>query len=369
MPENKMISLRVLWSLFFLTVVFIAAVTLYPFHFYRPTNDAVWLPDSPGLYFNGRGIAYTEKVPQVPLQKGISVEILLKERPGSKNWGPKEIISLYDGSASPSLLVGQWGGRIFLYSRFEQNKGEKWYRQFRSKNRLMRGKPQLVAFTLDSREKALYINGELRNRERSNISRAEEFFSGRLILGNSPAGGAGWWGEIQGVALYDRSLSASEAEKHSALVFQQGMQGLAAEDCLLLYTFEEGKGKTVGSIIGENNPFYLPDHRVAFIKTILNLKNMRIEFLSGQPLEDFVANIFFFIPYGVLLALLLFRQFSVSFFWTGILVVFSGGLLSLTVEIAQFFLPSRNPAITDVISNMLGSGIGSSLAFFLKKKK
>lgn len=366
MPKNKLKYLRILWVLFSLTVGFIVAATLYPFHFLRPVNDAIWLPESPGLYFNGRGIAYTEEVPTIPLQQGISVEILLKERPGSKNWGPKEIISFYDGYASPSLLVGQWGGHLFFYSRFESNNKKIWYKRFRSKNRLTRRKPQLVTFTFDRREKALYINGELSNRERSNISREEEFFSGRLIIGNSPAGGAGWWGEIQGLAVYDRALMASEAEKHNVLVAQKGMPGLAGEGCLLLYTFEEGEGKTVGNIIGEANPFYVPDHRVAFIKTILNLRNMRTDLLSGQPMEDFVANIFFFIPYGILLSLLLFRRFSLGPFLTIIIVVFSGGFLSITVETIQFFLPSRAPAITDVISNMLGSGVGC-LALLFKK--
>ena len=371
MPENKLIYLWVLWVLFFLTVVFIVIVTLYPFHFYRPKNDVTWLPDSSGLYFNGHGIAYTEKAPEISLQHGISIEILLQERRGSKNWGPREIISYYDGSASPSLLVGQWGGHLFLYSRFESNKGGKWYKRFRSKDRLMRGKPQLVTITFNNYEKALYINGELSNRERTEIfSRGQKYFSGRLILGNSPTGGDGWWGEIQGLAIYNRALSASEAEKHSALVFRKGMQGLADEDCLFLHTFEEGEGKTVGNIIGEPNPFNIPDSRVAFIQTLFNFphKNMRVESLSGYPLKDFVANIFFFIPYGILLSLLLSRQFSIGSFWVILVVVFSGGFLSLTVEIAQFFLPSRIPGIPDVISNMLGSGMGS-LVLFVKMKK
>lgn len=85
----------------------------------------------------------------------------MKERHGSKIYGPKEIFWVYDGAVFPSLLVGQYGGRIFIYSRFEKNEGLEWYKIFRTKQRFPRGKAHLVTVTIDESEKAIYIDGQL----------------------------------------------------------------------------------------------------------------------------------------------------------------------------------------------------------------
>jgi hypothetical protein len=137
---------------------------LYPFNFF-PANRVRWISNETGLYFDGAGIAYTEGAQSISIEEAVSVELLLKERRGSNNSGPREIFSFYDGSVSPSLLVGQWAGRVFIYSRFEKNKSLKWYRLFRTKHRFPRGKAHLVTVTFDEGEKAIYIDGQLRNKK------------------------------------------------------------------------------------------------------------------------------------------------------------------------------------------------------------
>ena len=135
----------------------------------------------------------------------------LKERFGSKNWGPREIFSFYDGFASPPLLVGQWDGRIFLYSRFEENEGDKWYRRFRTTDRFPRGNPHLVTVTFGGDAKAIYIDGKLNNKTKTGIhDAAKTKFCGRLMLGNSPRGRNGWGGEVRGLAIYNRVLLPEE---------------------------------------------------------------------------------------------------------------------------------------------------------------
>ena len=128
MVNIEHLNFRFLMAAFFLLLAAMLFAGLYPFNFF-PSNRVRWIPKETGLYFDGSGIAYTDRAESISLNKSLSIELLLKERRGSKNWGPKEIFSFYDGAPSPSLLVGQKDdGRIFIYSRFEKNDGHIWYR-------------------------------------------------------------------------------------------------------------------------------------------------------------------------------------------------------------------------------------------------
>jgi hypothetical protein len=363
------ISLRSLLVAFFLVLGVIFTTTLYPFDFF-PVNGVQWLSNEPGLYFSGHGIAYTDRAKPVCISEAVSVVLRLKERRGSKNWGPREIFSFYDGSASPSLLVGQWAGHIFLYSRFEKNEGDKWYRLFRSKYRFSRWKPHLVTVTFGGGVKAIYMNGELKDQRKTETHDAANIeFCGRLLLANSPMGRNGWWGEAKGLAIYNRVLSPEEIIKHNNEVLQNGMRGLAkTPGCLALYPFDEGEGITAQSIVGESRRFSLPANRTPIIPaTLFNLihENMRIESL---PFADFLMNIFFFIPYGMLLSAIILRKYSIGYFVTFLIVTLAGSFLSFTIEFLQLFLPSRGSGFSDVLSNTVGSGLGVLVAYSLKPK-
>lgn len=368
MENEEDLSLRFLLLAFFLLLAAMIVATIYPFNFFPP-NHVQWLSDEPGLYFNGSGIAYTDRAESISLTKAVSVELLLKERFGSKNWGPREIFSFYDGSASPSLLVGQWGGRIFMYSRFERNEGDKWYRLFRTRDRFPRGKVHLVTITFGGGEKAVYIDGELSDRKKVEINDTTNIeFSGRFLLGNSPRGKDGWWGEIMGLAVYDRVLPSEDIVTHGREVLQKGMTGLAeTPGCLALYAFDEGEGNTAKSILGEPRPFCIPASRNALAATVLNLphKDMRI---GSLYVADFLKNIIFFVPFGILLTVIILRKYAFSYLGTFLIVTLTGGLLGSAIEVLQLFLPTRTPGMADIFANIIGSGLGMLVTFTLKLK-
>jgi glycopeptide antibiotics resistance protein len=367
MANKKHLSLRLLPVAFVLLLAAMIVATLYPFNFMTP-NRVQWLSDEPGLYFDGIGIVYTHRAKSISVMKAVSVELLLKERFGSRNWGPKEIFSFDDGAASPSLLVGQWGGRIFIYSRFEKNEGDKWYRLFRTKDRFPRGEVHFVTVTFGGGEKSIFIDGRLSDRKKVDISDTANIeFSGRFLLGNSPRGKHGWWGEIKGLAVYNRVLPPEEILTHSVKVSRKGMSVLAkTPNCLALYPFNEGEGNTVKSISGEPRPFYIPASRNALATTLLSLpyRDMRIN--SGY-VADFLNNIIFFVPFGILLTMIILRTYAVAYFPTFLIVTLAGGLLSFVIEVLQLFLPTRTPGLADIFGNILGSGLGTLIAFTLKK--
>ena len=369
MINKEHLSLRLL---LFVSIVLLAAMIfagLFPFNFFPP-NRVGWVPNESGLYFDGDGIAYTDKAESISLKKAVSIELLLKERRGSKNWGPKEIFSFYDGAASPSLLVGQWDGRIFIFSRFEKNEGHKWYRLFRTKQRFPRGKTHLVTVTFNESEKAIYIDGQLNNRknvELNDITHIE--FSGGFLLGSSPRGRYRWRGEVKGLAVYNRILLPDEIVTHSREFFQKGVIGLTETPaCLALYPFDEGEGNTAKSILSESRPFSIPVSLNALGMTILSLPHKDMRFF-GYSKPDFLKNIVFFVPFGILLTVIILKKYATGYFATFLIVPLAGGLLSCVIEGFQLFLPARIPGIVDIFGNILGSGFGMLITFIVLKLK
>jgi hypothetical protein len=370
MLNHRNIRLRTLLVAFFLLLAVMLFAALYPFDFF-PLNGVQWLSNEPGLYFNGHGIAYTDDAKTVCETKTVSVELFLKERFGSKNWGPREIFSLYDGFASPPLIIGQWGGRIFLYSRFEENEGDKWYRLFRTKYRFPRGNPHLVTVTFGDGSKAVYIDGKLSSKRKIGVRDAAiTKFCGRLMLGNSPMGRNGWWGEVKGLAIYNRVLLPEEIKEHSSEVFQGGIRRLAeTPGCLALYPFDEGEGITAKNIVGKPHSFSIPTSRTPLIRaTLFSLphKDMRTESLF---VADFLRNILFFVPYGILFSTIILRKWTIGYFPTFVLVILAGSLFSLTIEFLQLFHSTRSSVITDIFGNTLGSGLGVLIIYLLNLKK
>jgi len=364
--NHRNLSLRFLLVAFLALLAVMLVATLYPFDFF-PVNGVEWLSDKPGLYFNGHGISYTDKAKTICETKAVSVVLWLKERFGSKNWGPREIFSFYDGFASPALVVGQWGGRIFLYSRFEKNEGDKWYRLFRTTYRFPRGKPHLLTVTFGGGVKAIYLDGELNVKRKTETHNAANIeFCGRLILGNAPKGWNGWWGEVKGLAIYSRVLLPEEILKHSSEVLQKGMRGLVETPGLLvLYPFDEGEGITAESLVGESHRFSIPTSRTPLIRASMfhpPHKDMRIESLL---VRDFLINILFFVPFGILFSTIILRKYTGGYLFTFIVVTLAGSLLSFTIEFLQLFLATRISTIADIFGNIAGSGLGVLVAYFI----
>ena len=83
---------------------------------------------------------------------------------------------------------------------------------------------------------------------------------------------------------------------------------------------------------------------------------------------DFLKNIVFFVLFGTLLSAIILKKFATGYLATFLIVTLTGGLLSCVIEGLQLFLPTRDPGIADILSNILGSGLGMLLTFILLKE-
>ena len=364
-PLSALVTLCV----FYLIIILFA--TLYPLNFFSE-NGVHWIAEQTGLYFDEQGRAYTDSdfmAGASTAAEAVSVELWLKERNDSKNWGPREIFSFYDGSASPSLLIGEWSWQIFIYSRFEDYDEQKWYLSFRPDKGFSRYKTHFVTVTFDEREKALYIDGELIEK-RKTLPGATSYdgFSGRLLLGNTPMGSRGWMGEIQGLAVYGRILSSQEVARHYDISRQGGMRSLVGASGLrALYPFDEGSGNRAADIV--NDPLFIdiPEKYAPFQETFFHYPGDNMRIRSGW-IKDFILNIFFFVPLGSLIMLIVFlRGIRLPVTGSAVTIIMACGLLSLSIEITQLYMPDRFASIMDVISNMLGAGFGIMIVLLAKK--
>lgn len=337
-------------------------ITLYPLNF-CPENGVHWISGGTGLYFDGQGMAYTDPVffsGDFSAPAAISIELCLKERKDSKNWGARDIFSFYDKSAKPSLLISEWGGKIYLRSRFEKNNDLYSLKKDTRSSHFSRGKLHFVTVTFDNIEKVIYIDGMLIEKKETALQKGNfEGFAGRLLLGNSHQANRGWMGELRGLALYDRVLDAKEVAHNYAISRQEGMQVLIDTPGLkMLYPFNEGPGNIAHNIVDDSLSVHVPLKCISFKETFYHIPDYWI--------GDFILNIIFFIPLGSVLVLI-YNHRGITNPTIGIIsVIFTCGLLSLCIEISQLYMPGRAPSIMDVMSNMAGAMFGSISIHFCR---
>lgn len=81
-----------------------------------------------------------------------------------------------------------------------------------------------------------------------------------------------------------------------------------------------------------------------------------IPFISPPvDLGDVIGNLFFYVPYGILVGLEAAETRGAILLATG-----SAAVLSLATEFTQIFSASRFPSMTDVACNVIGACIGAS---------
>jgi glycopeptide antibiotics resistance protein len=78
---------------------------------------------------------------------------------------------------------------------------------------------------------------------------------------------------------------------------------------------------------------------------------------------DILTNILGFIPFGFFFSAYLWMKKPRSNFRILLLSIIIAGCISLSIELTQVYLPTRNSQLTDVIMNILGTVVGVVLFF------
>jgi VanZ family protein len=184
-------------------------------------------------------------------------------------------------------------------------------------------------------------------------------FTGRLVIGTSPVRTDGWLGRIKGLAIYDQELSSEGVRKHFESWTARGTpESGTSEHLKALYLFNEGTGSTIHNEAQKGLNLYVPKRFSLLHQPFL--KPFWEEYSPDWDyLRDISMNVVGFVPLG----------FVLFAYWTlgrpiksaTIATVAVGLAVSITIEVLQWYLPTRNSGTTDLFTNTLGTFLGSQI--------
>jgi hypothetical protein len=352
---NRKIQILVLRGICALVLLGILGAGLWPFH--APKNQVRWLNGANGLLFKRHGsIVSAGAFTANPLQDdaGCSLEIWVEP---NRLDSSGTILAFYrpENRSVPFALRQSLADLVILRTAQDppHNPGKpKIYI-----NDLFRHR-QLVLVTIVSGESgtSVYADGSL-VRKVSNFRFSSGDLTGRLIVGNSPTTTDNWSGQLRKIAIYRRQLSATELSEHSSSLAKGAQPGITeSSGAVALYLFDEGGGSIVHNWADSATDLLIPER--FFILHPQFLENPRSEFRPdwnywknvGINIGGFIPLGFFFCSY---LSTLRTMKQAVA-----ITIIF-GFVVSLTIEVLQTFLPTRDSGMTDLVTNTFGTALGA----------
>jgi VanZ family protein len=334
---------------------------LWPFH--APRNEVSWLSQGNGLLFGKYGSIVSAGAFATNRAQGdgsCSLEIWL---------APTRVKS------SGTILAFYWPANWGVPFALRQSLGD--LELQRSGQDSSPRRPRIyiddvfsslkpVFFTISSSVTgtAIYVDGKL-VRKSANFKFSRQDMSGQLIIGNTPSTTDSWSGQVKGLALYDRELPAAEVLQHFAAWTKSKQPDLAeSEGVVASYLFEEGKGNVVHNQLDSATNLLIPQR--FFVLREQFLERPWDEYRSDWNYwKDVGINIGGFIPLGL---------FFCAYFSTipkikraTWLTIALGFAVSLTIEVLQAFLPTRDSGMTDLLTNTLGTALGAILCAWVMK--
>lgn len=349
--------------LFIIMVILIAG--LWPFNF-NPGNMVEWILNGSGIRFNGKGIVFSPEplVIQDTTSNNDSIAIELLVRPHKViNNMVASILTLYDGNRE-HFIIGQWKTHLIIRVPASAADNNKRYREIGVENVLRRDEMHLITVTSNQETTDVYIDGNLEKSFRHfSLVPKDQQLSGHLVLGNSPEGTNPWNGAILGLSIYDDILNSEELLNHFDVWQQRGqMLRINKSKLIALYLFDEHNNEKIRDHSDARNDLLIPARFYPLRRIILGLPPTG-EWFSRWNLVDIAVNILGFAPFGFILSAWLQQTKNLTASRAYLFSVLLGACISLTIEMLQAYLPTRDSSLMDVFSNILGTATG---VFLLK---
>lgn len=332
-------------------------------------NNVTWIANQAGIHIGNYGIAYTdtcfasdENSFRSP-DRGLSLEIALQSD-ALKEDRFKFLLVLYNGDDSKQLLIGQWRSSIIFMNGNDYD-GKKGIKKIGIDEALLPLKTRFVTITSGEEGTSVYIDGQLAAKKGDLFLKIPEGSQGtRLVVGNSVYGRHSWEGNIYGLAIYQYTLTAKDAALHFQRWSKEGDFWFVKEDGpKMLYIFDEKTGETAFDQAGGNHHLTIPSIMKMLKREMLLLPWHEIQF-NRSLVQDIIINIFGFIPLGFLLNILFINMTVFIKRHALLITVFLSFVISLIIEIAQSWIPSRSSSMLDLILNTSGALLGALFCRF-----
>jgi VanZ family protein len=323
---------------------------LWPFH--APRNEVYWLANRDGLRFGkfGSAVSASPFIAGNPRSPEASLELWVET---ADVWRSGTLLAFYRSSNPYPFSLRQFQKNLVL--RVGTPNGDRRDRNlFELDVRGVFDKPRPVFLTITTGPQGvcIYENGVI-------VSTSQSFpltghdFSGRLVLGDSPRQTDAWSGQIFGAAIYQRQLSPTQASHNYAAWAQTGRPDTIP--IAALYLFDERAGKVVRNKVDSRLDLTIPDIYQVMDKIFLEPFWTEYQ-TSWNYWGAAMKNVVGFIPFGFCFYAYLAIRAPLN--WATVLAVALGTAASVTIEVLQAFLPTRESGTTDLITNTLGTWIG-----------
>jgi hypothetical protein len=347
-------------------------VGLWPFNFHS-MNGVRWLGNADGIRFQGRGIAYTdgpvgggEPTPAASSGGGsmsLSLWVRPQDEPGDDI---KQILSFHSNGVQ-TFLLGQW--LSFLIVKFPCTNATHAVRlcEFDVPNALERGRLTFITLVAGPDGSVIYADGAPKSSTEARLL-TQRSIAGTLVAGNSMTGKTPWQGELTGLAFGPVRLTASEVAEDFRTWRDTGYPGSAAGHALEgLYLFNERSGSIACSHAGRVPCFQIPRSFKVLRRVVLEWPRGK-DLLSHWNLEDVLVNLAGFVPFGFFVC----AYFCESRDWSKrrivLITTLWGGAISLTIELLQVYLPTRDSSSEDLTFNILGSLLGATVLSYARTR-
>jgi hypothetical protein len=319
----------------------------------RPSkNDVYWLGTENGIRLLGDGTVVTDGLISSgnSATTGCSIELWLQHL---NNFGESTILDFYQPNPPAEMKILQNGNSKLLLAKSDlsgQHAIELAYP-------FVKGLRTLITVTADNESAVVYLDAKAATTANEFTTSARDC-AGRLVLGNAATHWANWNGDLLGVAVYKEKLTQSQVLRHyEAWSTNRNLEVNLSENPVAHYTFSERSGTIVhNDVTGEPNLFIPTVFQIPY-PPFLELPWKEIG-SGGFVWKDIAINIAGFIPFGFFLFAFLYSSRYSS--RAGLMTISAGALVSLTIEILQWYLPSRTSSMTDVINNVIGTYLGAA---------
>ena len=321
---------------------------LWPFH--SPKNEVTWLRDRNGLRFGSCGTVMSAGAFAMSGASS-SVEIWVQPR---RIWDSGTLLAFYTPGSLDQFSLNQSQADFELQTRIQDNPPPAHTARLYTANTFRRPGRVFLTITSGQQGTTVYVNGVLA-RAVPQLRLSKSALNGRLVLGDSPGQPNSWSGELLGLAVYSRELTATQVRRHYETWTQGGRPEISEEEhSVALYLFGERAGHVVHDQGSSPVNLYIPEEYMVLDKIFL--EPFWKEFsMSRSYWDSAFKNIVWFIPLGFcFFACLSAHKVRRAALATVIL----GALVSLTIEILQAYLPTRDSGTTDLVTNSLGTLIG-----------
>jgi VanZ family protein len=330
------------------------------------TNKVSRLGDGPGLRFRKYAIAATKPFDLAGMTAGFSMEIAFQSDHRLKN-GFGLLFMLHDGDDAGQLLMGQWRSHIIVMNGDDYDYSRKAPR-ISADTAPLASEPILAAVTTGPGGTRLYFNGRrVIEKKRLRLTIPGAMGVPRLVMGNSVYGNTSWEGDIQGFAIYPGILTPpAVAAHHDAWLRDGDFSFAAAEDPAIVYLFDDAPGGRALDRSGRGRHLEIPPRVTVFKRQLLAFPSKEFS-LRPHFIRDVFVNFAGFVPFGFLVAAILYRLRSPRRHAVAVALA-AGFAISLGIEVAQSWMPSRSSSLLDLVMNTAGTASGAAVCGLLCRR-